>query len=81
MIWAGNDDDSVHQTILPRNAAAVKAVFFIAAITGYRVRFCALMELNEGAGGTYMLEKTFMMMPPEIISTMARIAGRSGFCL
>jgi len=39
------------------------------------------MELNEGAGGTYMLEKTFMMMPPEIISTMARIAGRSGFYL
>ena len=41
----------------------------------------AFTAINEGAGETYMLEKTFMMMPPEIISTMARIAGRSGFCL
>lgn len=41
----------------------------------------AFTAINEGAGGTYMLEKTFIMMPPEMISTMARIAGISGFCL
>lgn len=41
----------------------------------------ALIAINEGAGVTYMLEKTFIMMPPEMISTMARMAGKSGFCL
>ncbi len=29
----------------------------------------------------YMLEKTFMITPPEMISAIARMAGRSGFCL
>ncbi|CAM8009856.1 hypothetical protein KLMIMM109B2_12620 [Klebsiella michiganensis] len=43
--------------------------------------FSAFTAISEGAGGTYMLEKTFIMMPPEMISTMARMAGISGFCL
>jgi hypothetical protein len=34
------------------------------------VRFLRPHQLNEGAGEIYMLEKTFMMMPPEIISTI-----------
>ncbi len=43
--------------------------------------FSAFTAINEGAGGAYMLDKTFIMMPPEMISTMARMAGISGFCL
>ena len=30
---------------------------------------------------TYIPEKTFMIIPPLIINSMAKIAGRSGFCL
>lgn len=36
---------------------------------------------GEDAVGRYMPEKTFMMMPPLIINSIAKIAGRSGFCL
>ncbi len=71
-----------YQTILPRNAAAVKAVFFITvAITVYRGGFAPLgWNSMKAQAGLYMLEKTFMMMPPEIISTMAEGSrGRSGF--
>ncbi len=37
--------------------------------------------MNEGAFKVYIDENTFMIIPPVIIRTMARIAGKSGFCL
>lgn len=44
-------------------------------------RVASLLVRSKQPGSHYMLEKTFMTTPPEIISIIARMAGRSGFCL